>query len=141
MHEFERIAKCTIAKDAWVETTHEGTSTVKQSKMQMLTSRFKSLWMQELETIGEYYAKLSDLSNQAFASGEEYSNAKIIRNVLRSFLERFSIKVTIIEEAKNLEKLAIDEFIGSLQTFEMNLNEAKCIMAKRDKSIVTTRFQ
>lgn len=47
--------------------THERTSTVKQSKMQILTSRFKSLRMQESEKIGELYAKLSDLSNQAFA--------------------------------------------------------------------------
>ncbi|KAK5817668.1 hypothetical protein PVK06_022595 [Gossypium arboreum] len=75
--------------------------------MQMPTSRFESLKMQESKAISEFYTKLCDLSNQAFALGEEYSNLKL----LRSLPKRFSIKVIAIEEAKNLEQLAIDEFI------------------------------
>ncbi|KAB2012749.1 hypothetical protein ERO13_D09G099050v2 [Gossypium hirsutum] len=90
-----------MAKNAWdiLETAHEGASV-------------------ESETICEFYAKLHDLSNQAFAFGEKYSNTKLVRKVLRSLLERFLIKITAIEEAKNLEQLVIDEILDSLQTFE-----------------------
>ncbi|XP_012488028.1 uncharacterized protein LOC105801252 [Gossypium raimondii] len=94
--------------------------------MQMLTTRSETLRMQNSKTIGEFYIKICDLSNQAFALGEEYSNTKLVRKDLRSLPERFSTKVTTIEKAKDLESLIIDEFISSLQIFEMNLNEAKC---------------
>lgn len=96
---FKRIAKCTMEKLAWdiLEVAHDGTTTIKQSKMQMLTSRFESLRMQESKTIAEFYSKVCDLSNQAFALGEEYSNTKLVRKVLRSLFDGFFIKVTIIE--------------------------------------------
>ncbi|XP_052483058.1 uncharacterized protein LOC128036188 [Gossypium raimondii] len=87
------------------------------AQLQRLLGIYWRLLMKELETIGEYYAKLCDLSNQAFALREEYSNTKLVRMVLRSLRERFSIKVIVIEEAKDLESLAINEFVGSLQTF------------------------
>ena len=48
-HEFRRIGTCKRAKETWdiLQVTHEGTSVVKLSKLQMLTSRFESIWMQE----------------------------------------------------------------------------------------------
>ncbi|MBA0712359.1 hypothetical protein Golax_011466 [Gossypium laxum] len=54
----------------------------------------------------------------AFALGEEYSNTKLVRKVLRSLLETFSIKVTAIEEANDLESLIIDELIGFFSNFQ-----------------------
>ncbi|MFQ6666590.1 hypothetical protein Gotur_032890, partial [Gossypium turneri] len=50
------------------------------------------LRIQESKTIREFYAKLCYLSNQVFALGEEYSDAKLVRKVLRYLFERFSIK-------------------------------------------------
>ena len=40
--EFHRISHITIAKEAWeiLETTYEGTKKVKDTKLQMLTTRF-----------------------------------------------------------------------------------------------------
>lgn len=63
VQEFKRISKCSVAKEAWdsLETTHEGTDTVKQSKLQMLTTKFETLKMKENETISEFYAKFCDL--------------------------------------------------------------------------------
>ncbi|KAG8478934.1 hypothetical protein CXB51_028939 [Gossypium anomalum] len=85
--------------------------------------------------IREFYAKLCDLSNHAFSLSEEYSNFKLVKKFLRSPLERFSIKVSAIEEAKDLESLKIDELIGSLQTFKLNLDESKKVKSKRERSI------
>ncbi|KAG8496143.1 hypothetical protein CXB51_009184 [Gossypium anomalum] len=91
--------------------------------------------MQDSEISGEIYAKLCDLSNQAFALGEKYSNFKLVKKVLRSLPKRFSIKVTAIEEAKYLESLKIDELIGSLQTFELNLKKSKKVKSKEERNI------
>ncbi len=54
-----------MAKDAWelLEVTHEGTSAVKKSKLQMLTSRFEELKMEEDEQFIDFYTKLQDIVN------------------------------------------------------------------------------
>jgi hypothetical protein len=39
--------------------------------------------------------------------------------------ERFRIKVTTIEESKDLESVKIEEFVGSLQTYEYSLPPVK----------------
>ena len=46
---FHRISHVTIAKKAWqiLETTYEGTKKVKDTKLQMLTTRFEELKMSE----------------------------------------------------------------------------------------------
>ena len=45
--EFHRISHITVAKEAWeiLETTYEGTKKVKDTKLQMLTTRFEELKM------------------------------------------------------------------------------------------------
>ncbi|MFQ6636248.1 hypothetical protein Gotur_014053 [Gossypium turneri] len=90
---------------------------------------------QETKTIGEFYAKFCDLAYQAFTIGSEYSNSKLVRKVIRSSPERFNIKVTTIKEAKDIDFMRIDKLIGSLQTFEINLEEAKKGKPKSEKNI------
>jgi hypothetical protein len=52
-------------------------------------------------------------------------DVKLICKILRSLLERFRIKVTTIEESKDLEELKIEELVGSLQTYELSLAPVK----------------
>ncbi|MBA0718270.1 hypothetical protein Golax_006025, partial [Gossypium laxum] len=124
--EFKRIAKCIAAKSTWgiLESAHEGTSSTKQSNMSDLQARELE---KATEAIGEFYATLPDLSNQAFSLGEEYSSIKLVKKVLISLRERFSIKIIIIEETKGLESL--------LSTFEMKLEDVKCSKTKGEISI------
>ena len=120
------------AKDAWeiLQITYEGTTTMRLSKLQILTTRFENLRMQENETISEFNSKLCDIANEAFALGEKISEEKLVRKALRSLPRRFAYKVTTIEEAKDIQAMKLDELMGSLCTFEMNLNEDK-----KDKEI------
>ncbi|KAG8485437.1 hypothetical protein CXB51_021635 [Gossypium anomalum] len=71
----------------------------------------------------------------AFDLGEVYSNSKLVTKVLQSLSERFFVKVTAIEEAKDMKSLKIDESIGSLQTFELNLDESKKVKSKGESNI------
>ena len=50
---FRLISTCQVDKDAWeiLKTTHEGTSKVKMSKLQLLTSKFENRKMKEEESI------------------------------------------------------------------------------------------
>ncbi|XP_058222995.1 uncharacterized protein LOC131332716 [Rhododendron vialii] len=134
--EFSRISACTTAKEAWdiLRVTHEGTKTVKTSKLQMLTTRFEDLRMQEDETFDSFVTKLSDIVNSFHALGEPIPNLKVCRKVLRSLPERFRAKVVAIEESDKVDDILFEELVGKLQTFELNHLSKKPTL-KPNKSI------
>ena len=86
--------------------------------------------MEEDETFDEFYAKLKDIVNSAFNLGESIAKSKIFRKILRSLLENFHAKITVIEEVKNIGQLPLIELVGNLQTSEMGLG----LMGKGGKS-------
>jgi hypothetical protein len=95
--------------------------------------------MLEDETFGEFFSKMSDLRNQMVSLGKTVSNVKLICKILRSLLEHFRIKVTTIEESKDLEEMKIEELVGSLQTYELSLppiKKLKTIAMKASKKKV-----
>jgi hypothetical protein len=91
----------------------------------MLISRFEEIKMLEEETFEEFYSKMSDLRNSMVSLGKPISDVKLIQKILRSLPERFRIKVTTIEESKDLEEMKIEELVGSLQTYELSLPPVK----------------
>ena len=104
-----------------METTYEGTKKVKDTKLQMLTTRFKELKMSEDESFDSFYSKLNEVVIGKFNFGEKMEDSKIVRKILRSLLESFCAKVTAIEESKDLDDIKVQELIGSLQTYELSL--------------------
>jgi hypothetical protein len=111
-------------------TTYECTKPVKFAKLQMLISKFEEIKMLEEETFREFYTKISDLRNSMVSLGKSISEVKLIQKILRSLLELFKIKVTTIEESKDLEDIKIEELVGSFQTYEYSLP-----LVKKEKSI------
>jgi len=65
------------------------------------------------------------LRNSIINLGKKISDAKLIKKILRSLSKRFRIKVTIIEEIKDLDTMKIEELVGSLQTYEFSLPPLK----------------
>ena len=94
---------------------------VKDSKLQTLTTSFEEIKMEEDELFDEFYAKLKDIVNFAFDLGETILEPKVVRNVLRSLLERFHAKITAIEESKDIDKIPLTELVGNLQNYELGL--------------------
>jgi hypothetical protein len=131
---FKLIKKCISAKQAWetMMTCYGGTSKVKMSKLQLLTTKFESLRMKEEESIQDFHMNLLDIANSFEALGEKVSFEKLSRKLLRSLPKRFDMKVTAIEEAQDIANMKVDELVGSLQTFEISINE---IGDKKNKSV------
>ena len=121
--EFKKISSTETAKEAWtiLQTTYEGTKTVKDSKLQRLTTSFEEIKMEDDESFDEFYAKLKNIVNSAFNLGETIPEPKIVRKVLRSLPERFHAKITTIEESKDIDKIPLTELVGNLQTYELGL--------------------
>jgi ADP-glucose pyrophosphorylase len=100
----------------------------------MLISRFQDIKMLEDETFGEFYSKMSDSRNSMVSLEKFVLDVKLIQKILRSLPERFRIKVTTIEENKDLEEMKIEELVGSLQTYEFSLPPAKKVKTIAQKA-------
>lgn len=105
-----------MTKEAWdlLEVTHEGTSAVKKSKLQRLITKFEELMMEKDEHFIDFYTKLQDLGNSKASLGDPLKLEAIVRKILRLLPKRFRSKVTAVEESKDINKLVIEELVGSL---------------------------
>ena len=77
--------------------------------------------MTDDESFDEFYAKLNDIVNSAYNLSEVYDQPKIFRKILRSLTEDFRPKVTAITESNDVDSIPIDELVGSLQSYELDL--------------------
>ena len=114
--EFHRISHVKTAKEAWkiLKTTYEGTKKVKDTKFQMLTTRFEELKMGDDKAFDSFYGKLDDIVIAKLNLGEKIEDSKVVRKIMRSLPKSFKAKVTTIEERKDLYEIKIQELIGSL---------------------------
>ena len=123
MEEFKRISNVEVAHTALniLQTVHEGTKTIKINKLQQLTTRFESIRMSDDECFDEFNAKLSDIINSVYNLGKIYDQPKIVRKILKSLTEDFRPKVTTITESKDVDYIPVDELVGFLQSYELDL--------------------
>ena len=85
--EFKKISSTKTAKEACtiLQTTHEGTKAVKDSKFQRLTTNFEEIKMEEDESFDELYAKFKNIVNSAFNLGKTIPEPKIVERCLDLF--------------------------------------------------------
>ena len=123
-NEFNRISTCETAFDIWrtLEITHEGTSRVKDSKVNILLLDFELFHMKPSETVVDMYTRFTDVVNGLKSLGKSFSDFELVNKVLRSLSKTWDSKVTAIQESKNLNQFPLEELIGSLITYEMTCN-------------------
>ena len=66
----------------------------------MLVHQYEIFKMLEHENIDEMTTKFMHIINQLKALGKRYTNAEIVKRILRSLSKAWHPKVTAIEEAK-----------------------------------------
>ncbi|XP_071722916.1 uncharacterized protein [Rutidosis leptorrhynchoides] len=129
------IQNLETAKESWdaLQLTYEGTQSVRNSKLHLLSTRFESLTMKDDETIADFEKNLRYIANESTALGEVIPESKLVRKVLISLPERFSSKMDAISESTEFENLRLDDLMGKLRTHEMTLT-----MRNRDKTKTKT---
>ena len=125
MEEFKRSLNVEVTHTSWniLQIVHEDTKTVKINKLQQLTTRFESIRMFDDECFDEFYAKLNDIVNFAYNLGKIYDQSMMVRKILRSLTKNFRPKVTVITESKDMDSIPVDELVGYLQSYELDLPE------------------
>ncbi|GKV51608.1 hypothetical protein SLEP1_g58243 [Rubroshorea leprosula] len=96
--EFHRVSRCDTAKEMW-----------------------DKLEMKPEESSQDMYIRLNDIVTNLKALGKVYSSQKVVRKVLRSLPKNWEAKKTAIEESKDLNTLKLDDLIGKLMTYEMDI--------------------
>ena len=89
--------------------------------------------MSDDECFDAFYAKLNDIVNSTYNLGEVYDQPKIVRKICRSFIEDFRPKVTVISKSKDVDSIPVNELVGSLQSYELDLpktNKSKSMALK-----------
>ena len=85
---------------AILETTYEGTKKVKDTKVQMLTTRFEEVKMSDNELFDSFYGRLNKIVIAKLNLREKIEDTKVVRKILRSLPKSFQVKVTTIEEQR-----------------------------------------
>ena len=81
---FRMINTCTSAKEAWeiLAVSYEGTTKVREQKLQYLASDFEALTMDEDETIADFNVRIRDLANESYSLGKPMTNEDLVRKTL-----------------------------------------------------------
>lgn len=114
---FSCIVVASTAKEAWDKLHREcqGTSRVMAVKLQMLRQSFETLHIKSKEGVQNYVSRVVDLANQMGCLSDTLSESMVVGKVMSSLGPKFKHVVVVIEESKDLTKLTLDEWSGSLQ--------------------------
>ena len=113
-----------MAKEIWrlLEITHGGTNQVKESKINIFMHNYELFSMRDFESIIEMFSRFMVIVNELQALRKTYTEKEKVMKISKSLSKKWELKVTTIQEVKDLTKLPLEEFIGSLMTHEINLN-------------------
>jgi len=141
MEESERIYECNTAKEIWdtLKIHHEGTSHVKETRIDIGVRKFEIFEMNEEENIDEMYSRFTSIVNELRSLGKIYSPHDRIRKILRCLPNIWRPMVTAITQAKDLNSMALEDLIGTLRAHEVLLEEDK--PSKKGKMIALKATQ
>ena len=115
--------------------TNEGTSRVKDTKLNMLKHEYELFMMKQNESIKEMYTCFTDIINGMISLGENFNDEILVKKILRILPKSWAPKVSAIQKAKDLSKVSIEELLGSLMTYEMTQRNEEEEEPKRGRSI------
>ena len=127
---------CKTAYDIWkmLQVTHEGTSKVKQTKINSLNNQFQSFKMKPNESVIDMYSRFQTIQHDLMALGVKFTDFDLVSRILNSLTNVWEWKVLAIEEANDLSDLKVEELIGNLMSYEANL-QARKDLAQEKRSI------
>ncbi|XP_070019642.1 uncharacterized protein [Nicotiana sylvestris] len=109
-----------------------------QSKIDMLTTKYELFRMKDNESIQDMYTRFTSIINELHSPAEIIPRNRLIKKILSVLPSLWESKVNAIIEAKDLQKLTMDELVGNLKTYEMKKkkkdNERR--ETKREKNLV-----
>jgi len=96
--EYTRISECESAKEIWdaLKVAHEGTSQVKQLRIELLMRKYELFEMGDKEIIMKMYTRFTHITNELKSLGKPFTTEELLRKILRFLPQSWEAKVTTI---------------------------------------------
>src|SRR4051812_38271576 len=124
--EFNKISHLENAREIWdtLNDMHEGTESVRESKLDVLQSQLDKFKMKDGEGVAEMYSRFALITNEIAGSGsDEMTDQFIIKKILRALDDRYDTVCTLIQMMPNYKDLKRTEVIGGIVAHEMTLKD------------------
>lgn len=83
-------------------------------RIHTLRQQFELLQMREDEDVQYYVSQVVALVNKIKGLGFEIEDKEVVSKVMRSLTMKYEHVITSIEEARDMDKLSLNELSGSL---------------------------
>ena len=116
------VINCKSAYEVWNDLiiTHEGTSQVKRSKINLLRSQYDNFYMLESESINEMLTRFTKITSR-LPFLRWYHRQRPKDKVIKALLKFWEVKATTLKELNNREEMNFSGFIRNLKTNEMEM--------------------
>ncbi|XP_074355801.1 uncharacterized protein LOC141695455 [Apium graveolens] len=117
--EYKRVNNCKSAQEMWdkLVVTYEGTTYIKDSRMDTLIQEYENFKLQEGEIIINMETRFTHIVDELSQLGKSYTQNEKNRRVLKSLPPSWKVKVTTIKEMHNLNDYKIDNLFGNLRAY------------------------
>ncbi len=95
--------------------------------------------MDSNETITCMFTRFTDIVNGLKSLGKNYTNSELVRKILRCLPRSWKAKVMAIQEAKDLNKLPLEELLGSLMTHELTMKQHNEEESSHKKKVIALK--
>ena len=133
--EYKRVNNCKSAQEMWnkLVVTYEGTTDIKDSRMDTLIQEYENFKLQDGENIIDMETRFTRIIDELTQLGKNYTQNEKNRRVLKSLPPSWKVKVTTIKEMHNLNDYHIDNLFGNLRAYEEDNVPDKVIPKVEDK--------
>ncbi|GJX36540.1 retrovirus-related pol polyprotein from transposon TNT 1-94 [Tanacetum coccineum] len=112
----------------------QGNKQVKDNKLDLFAQKYEEFIISDDETIDCTFARFNTIITSLKALDEYFSSRNHVRKFLRALLTKWRLKVTTIEESKDLLTLSLDELIDNLKVYEVVLDkDLEIFKSKKEK--------
>jgi len=98
-----------------LETLHEGTNNVKQSKINTLIQQYELSHMEDRESISSLQMRFTHIVNKLKNLGKDILDQDCTNKILRCITREWQAKVIVIKESQNLNVLVMITLFGKLK--------------------------
>ncbi|XP_070032158.1 uncharacterized protein [Nicotiana tomentosiformis] len=133
--EYNRTSVCSNAKEIGdaLQTAHEGKQLVNRSRIELFMRSYELFYIKESELIQEMMTRFTIITNKLKLLRKVFTSDELVSKEVRILPASWELKVTIIQEANELDKISPDELVGNLKTHEIRKLELRKEESKRDK--------
>ena len=117
VNEYHYVSHCKTVKAIWdaLETLHEGTNNVKQSKINTLIQQYELSHMEDRESISSLQMRFTHIVNKLKNLGKDILDQDCTNKILICITREWQAKFTVIKESQNLNVLVMITLFGKLK--------------------------